>query len=250
MAHAGIMAQGIAPIMMFYLQRKMKTTLYLIRHGETEWNASSRWQGHADVPLNDVGHEQAALLAKWFRRTRVRFDRMYSSDLSRAYQTAWAIGSALSMPVQLYPPLREIDLGIWSGMTRDEVRERYPIEFALLDQGQDIPRGGAETTAALTKRVVGAVRALIAQHPGETLALVSHGGSLRTLLKQGATDEQRAHVRWRNLANTSVSVMHVTEDRWELESFNDVTHLERGADHDELVTVPPDDAQPPTEGFA
>lgn len=228
----------------------MKTTLYLIRHGETEWNADGRWQGHADVPLNDVGREQAALLAKWFRRTGTRFDRIYSSDLSRAYQTAWAVGLALGMPVQLYPPLREIDLGIWSGMTRDEVRERYPIEFALLNQGQDIPRGGAETTAALTKRVVGAVRALVAEHRGETLALVSHGGSLRTLLQQGATDEQRADVRWRNLANTSVSVMQVTEDRWELASFNDVTHLERATDHDELVTTPPDDEQQPIEGFA
>ena len=228
----------------------MKTTLYLIRHGETEWNANNRWQGHADVPLNDVGREQAALLARWFRRTGTRFDRIYSSDLSRAYQTAWSVGSELGIPVQLYPPLREIDLGVWSGLTRDEVQERYPIEFALLNQGQDIPRGGAETTAALTKRVVGAVHALVVQHPGETLALVSHGGSLRTLLQQGATDEQRAHVRWRNLANTSVSVLHVTGNTWELVSFNDITHLERAADHDELVTAPPDDAQQPTEGFA
>ncbi len=223
----------------------MLTTVYLIRHGETEWNVTGRWQGHTDVPLNDIGRTQASLLAQHLSTAGARFDVIYSSDLTRAYQTAWEIGAAVRVPVQLLPPLREIDLGSWSGLTRDEIRSRYPVEFELLERGQDIPRGGAETLSALRNRVVTAIEALVARHSGETMALVSHGGVIRMML---------AHVygfdstRWKELphiANTSITILQHHNGAWQIALLNDTRHLEQAVDMPDLISIPPDDAARP-----
>ncbi|MCG8346557.1 MAG: histidine phosphatase family protein [Chloroflexales bacterium] len=224
----------------------MTTTVYLIRHGETDWNVTGRWQGHADVPLNALGRRQAELLAQRLRDEDVRFDAIYSSDLARAYQTAWELGAAVKAPVQLLPPLREIDLGAWSGLTRDDIRERYPIEFALLEEGQDVPRGGGETLLGLRKRVVEAVDAIVAQHPRETLALVTHGGPVRMLLAHAAQHGDG----WRSFAhigNTSVSILHCNGPNWTIVTQNDMRHLADVPQAPDLMSAPPDDAEQPQE---
>jgi probable phosphoglycerate mutase len=227
----------------------MRTILYLIRHGETDWNLEGRWQGHADVPLNAIGRRQAELVAGRLREEGPRFDAIYSSDLSRAFQTAWTIGAALGVAVQLFPPLREIDLGTWSGLTRDDILERYPVEFALLEQGQDIPRGGAETRSALSKRVVEAVRALVAQHPGQTLALVGHGGSLKALLYSVADAAQQVALDAQHMGNTAISIITCDDDGWRIVGLNDMAHLEQPGQPAELASAPPDDAERPTYEF-
>lgn len=221
------------------------TTLYLIRHGETDWNMNGRWQGHADIPLNSRGLEQARLLAQRLLDEQVHFDAIYSSDLSRAYQTAWEIGAALRIAVQLLPPLREIDLGEWSGLTRDEICRRFPIEYRLLEQGQDIPRGNAETRAAMAHRVIESVSAMVWQHPGERLALVTHGGPVRALLGHAGSAAPGVVVpRTRSIGNTSVSVVSCRPvGGWTIISANDVAHLRSQADRTDLVTEPPDDGQ-------
>jgi broad specificity phosphatase PhoE len=223
----------------------MSTTVYVIRHGETDWNLTGRWQGHADVPLNELGLRQARLLGRRLADDGVRFDAIYSSDLARAYQTAWELGAAVRVPVQLLPPLREIDLGAWSGLTHDEIQARFPAEVELLRRGQDIPRGGAETMAALRQRVVAAVEAILRHHEGQTLALVTHGGCVRALLMHAedvvAGDSFK---RYPHIGNTSVTVLRVGSAGWEIAAVNDMAHLE--AAHDpQLVSAPPDDAEPP-----
>lgn len=223
----------------------MFTTVYVIRHGETDWNLSGRWQGHTDVPLNEVGQRQARLLGRRLAAEGVCFDAIYSSDLARAFQTAWELGAAVKVAVQLLPPLREIDLGAWSGLTHDEIKERFPTEIELLRQGQDIPRGGGETMFALRKRVVEAVDAIAAHHSGETLALVTHGGCVRAMLAH--VDSLTAgdiFKRYPHIGNTSITVLRVGPDTWEAVSVNDMAHLE--AEHEpELVSAPPDDAERP-----
>ncbi len=223
----------------------MTTTLYLIRHGETDWNATGRWQGHADVPLNARGLHQARLLASRLQTEGVQFDAIYSSDLKRAFQTAWEVGAALKVAVQLWPPLREIDLGKWSGLTREEIRTNYPDDYARLKAGEDVPRGGAETSAALRKRVVESVEAMVTQHPAETLALVSHGGPVRSLVsyvieKYGADVQPNRHI-----GNTSITVLHCHSYLWEISTYNDTRHLH--TDEFDLVSQPPDDAERPEE---
>ncbi|NTV62209.1 MAG: histidine phosphatase family protein [Oscillochloris sp.] len=222
----------------------MTSTIYLIRHGETDWNLAGRWQGHADVPLNELGLRQARLLAQRFQAEKIQFDAIYSSDLTRAYQTAWEIGAAVRVPVQLYPPLREIDLGSWSGMHYNDIRERFPIEVRLLEEGQDVPRGGGETLGALRKRVVEAVEGIISHRDGETLALITHGGCIRMLLAHAESFPGDGFKRFPHIGNTSISVMRCGREGWDILSINDMRHLEELHEID-LASAPPDDAEQP-----
>lgn len=222
----------------------MTTTVYLIRHGETDWNLAGRWQGHADVPLNELGYRQARLVARRLAREAIRFDAIYSSDLARAFQTAWEVGAAVKVAVQLLPNLREIDLGTWSGLTYDEIRVTHPTEIALLEQGQDIPRGGGETLSALRKRVVEAVDAIANVHAGGTLALVTHGGCIRMLLAHAVSFQGDGFKRFPHIGNTSISVVRVGSASWEALSINDIAHLEDEHEPD-LISAPPDDAERP-----
>jgi broad specificity phosphatase PhoE len=100
------------------------TRILLARHGETEWNRLGRWQGHADPPLNDLGRRQAEILAEQLAGDTV--SAVYSSDLRRARETARIVAERIGLPVTEDSALREIDVGSWSGLTRDEVRERFP----------------------------------------------------------------------------------------------------------------------------
>lgn len=222
----------------------MITTVYLIRHGETDWNMTGRWQGHADVPLNDIGFRQARLVAQRLAAEGVQFDAIYSSDLTRAYQTAWEIGAAVKVAVQLLPNLREIDLGNWSGLTYDEIRAAYPTEMALIEQGQDIPRGGAETVSALRKRVVEAVGALAHLHRKATLGLVTHGGCIRMLLAHADNYTGNNFKHFPHIGNTSISVVSIKGGQWHLERSNDMSHLE-ALQEPGLASAPPDDAERP-----
>ena len=139
------------------------TTLLLVRHGETDWNAARRWQGHADVPLNERGREQASTLAEELAADPVA--AIYASDLSRARETAEIVGTRLGIPVVLDADLREIDVGTREGLTWPETRERTDWD--------------GESHEAHAERVLGALRRIAARHGGERLLVVTHGGSIR-----------------------------------------------------------------------
>ena len=157
----------------------MKTTFYLIRHGETDWNLNGRWQGHADVPLNEMGRVQARRLAERLRSRGPQFDLIYSSDLQRAWETARTIGAALDMAPLPLPALREIDIGTWSGLTNAEVTAQDADSFERIRSGEDLARGGGERFLDLYTRVIAAIERLAEKHPGGKLALVTHGGPVR-----------------------------------------------------------------------
>ena len=155
------------------------TTILLARHGETDWNAGLRWQGHADPPLNDAGRRQAHELAA--RLADDRLDAIYASDLARARETAEIVAADTGLPVCVQATLREIDVGEWSGLTTPEIERFYPEGITRHRAGGDGWERG-ETHAAMTARVVGAVAAIAAEHPSERLLLVGHGGTIRALL--------------------------------------------------------------------
>jgi broad specificity phosphatase PhoE len=177
------------------------TTLILVRHGETDWNRDGRWQGHADAPLNERGREQARRLAAELAGEDVA--AVYSSDLSRARETADIIAERLGRDVSVDPRLREVHVGSWSGLTMPEIEERFPAEFARWrsgDAGHSFADG--ETYAAMGERVVAAVEEIAAQHPGEQVVIVLHGGPVRSVLAHaaGITYEEQRHRR-QHLAN-------------------------------------------------
>jgi broad specificity phosphatase PhoE len=139
------------------------TTLLLVRHGETNWNAERRWQGHADVPLNDRGRAQAHALAEQLAGESI--DAIYSSDLSRARDTAEIVGARLDMPVVVDAELREIDVGPIEGMTAEET---------------GTPDGWhGEPKEAHAERILRAVQRIAEQHPDDRVLVVTHGGSMR-----------------------------------------------------------------------
>lgn len=161
-----------------------RTEILLARHGETEWNRVGRWQGHADQPLNEAGRRQAAELAERLAGNRIA--AIYSSDLARASQTAGAVASRLGLGVVEDAGLREIDVGSWSGLTRAEVEQRFPEGYARWLRGE-IGHDG-ETREQLTARVVAAVERIGAEHPAETILLVTHGGAIRALRRYADGD--------------------------------------------------------------
>lgn len=155
------------------------TTILLVRHGETDWNAERRVQGKSDRPLNETGLAQARALAAELAEQPL--DAIYASDLSRAYETARIVAATRALPVEAIPELRERDFGSWEGLTDDEVFERYP-------EARDGPWGDAETRDELATRVLAALRRIGLRHPGGRVLVVTHGGPLRAMLRHCALD--------------------------------------------------------------
>ena len=155
------------------------TTLLLARHGETDWNRERRWQGHTDVPLNDLGLEQARALADELADEPLT--AIYASDLRRAYDTAAVVAERKGLEVTVDPALREIGLGSWEGRTTDEIETLWPDQLALWRAGELVVGRGGETHDELRERVLEAAHRIAAAHPGEQVLVVSHGGALRAL---------------------------------------------------------------------
>jgi broad specificity phosphatase PhoE len=225
-------------------QEDMNTTLYVIRHGETEWNATGRWQGLSDVPLNEAGRVQARHLARRMTTTGPRPDAIYSSDLSRAFETAQIAAAALGLVAHPRPALREIDIGVWSGMYTQDIFARFGDELARIDAGEDLKRGGAESFGDLKRRIAPDVEALIAQHPGQALALFTHGGCVRALLAYAQEHGAELPTPYRgHIGNTSITVITRTATGWQIGTINDTTHLRP---HEQEAQTP-DDAEAPSE---
>ena len=145
------------------------TWMLLARHGETEWNREGRWQGHADVALNERGREQARELATWLADQPI--DVIVSSDLRRAHETALLVAEVKRMPVSTNVGLREIDVGRWSGLTPDEIATCFP--------GMTTHDG--ESNEQHLARVVATFRRIASEHRGKRLLIVSHGKTLRVI---------------------------------------------------------------------
>ena len=201
----------------------------LVRHGETEWNAERRIQGHRDIGLSSVGYRQAQLLAS--RLTDAHLEAVYSSDLSRAKDTADAIAAERDVKVLVRPDLRERDYGQWQGLTPDEISARDPEDYARWRAGdhQFCPPGG-ESVSDVVTRVSRLAVELRERHPGEgTVLLAGHGGSLLCLLVVVLDLPIEARGRF-TLANASLSALAVSANTAVLGRWNDISHWE---DHKE-----------------
>ena len=150
----------------------MTTTILLARHGETDWNVERRVQGQSDPPLNANGRVQARALSQQLAGESLA--AVYSSDLSRAYETARAVAEPRGLQVNAVPELREKDFGTWEGLTDTEVLTRFP-------DARNGPWGDGETTEDVARRVVEALRRIARAHTGQTVLVVSHGGPLRAV---------------------------------------------------------------------
>lgn len=206
------------------MNRASTTEIYLVRHGETDWNIVRRWQGHAVTPLNAKGFQQASKVAA--RLAKAKLDALYSSDSVRARQTAEIIANITGLDLVLDEQLREIDLGEWQGFTRDEILavdgERYTA------RGEDImniPVPGGEAYIDVATRMREAVEALAAKHDGERVALVSHGGAIKSLLYTLNDDQTAREALSPHIGNTAITILAKMAEGWQVRLFNDTSHL-------------------------
>lgn len=199
--------------------------LLLARHGETDWNRSRRLQGHTDIPLNERGREQSRRLAERLEGTAVA--ALQASDLARAAETAGILGESLGLVPDLRPAWREIHLGDLEGQNGlVATRAQGELISAAARQEGALGRGG-ESFADFHARIVAGYESLCRDHAGETVLLVSHGGTLKTLIAYliGLDPVQIGRLSLRG--NTSLSVVDFQHGRPQLTLLNCTRHLER-----------------------
>ena len=156
--------------------------IWFIRHGETEWNRTKRYQGHSDIPLNENGRRQAQETASLLAKEPL--SAIYASDLKRAVETAEAIAQTHELRVQQKPELRELHFGLWEGLRYEQIMEKWADELSLMYEHPEkgcAPEG--EGFSELAKRAWPALQAIREAHQEEeAIAVVAHGGTIRVLL--------------------------------------------------------------------
>ena len=150
------------------------TRLILIRHGETDWNVEGRWQGHIDVPLNENGRRHARRLA--VELTKAGIQAIYSSDLTRALETARPLAESLGLLIRTDRRLREINLGEWQGLLLTDIQMRHAELFrSHMADPLSVASPGGETALQVEQRAKHALDEILQMHPDETVAIVAHG---------------------------------------------------------------------------
>lgn len=199
------------------------SSLVLVRHGETTWNRAGRVQGFQDSPLSELGIAQAEAVAEALAMEDIA--AIWSSDLGRTRDTAAALARRTGIAVRTDARLRERCYGELEGWTYGEIKDKFPEQFARLDSRDPhfVPNGG-ESAATFRDRVVGVMEAIAAQHAGERVAVITHGGVVGIMYRhvRGMTLDQR---RDYPLLNASINRFRMVDGRWNLDTWGDVSHL-------------------------
>ncbi|HQR70328.1 MAG TPA: histidine phosphatase family protein [Burkholderiaceae bacterium] len=206
------------------------TTLLVIRHGETAWNAEHRIQGHLDIPLSPAGMRQAACLAE--RLGGAAIDAVYSSELARAWLTAAPLAERLGLEIVSDTRLRERSFGLFEGLTLDEIATQHPEAFRRWRERDPAwTVEGGESGLDLIDRVLEALHDIVARHPGGTVAVVTHGGVLDVVYRAARTlpwDAPRQH----QMLNASINRLSAAAPPLTINIIDwaDVAHLAQARD--------------------
>ncbi len=198
----------------------METKILLIRHGETLWNREFRKQGQRDVPLSDLGREQAAKLAGYLKDET--FSAIYASDLSRAKETAQLVAKPHRLPVTVFPEFRERNFGEWEGLMDEEVKRKYPDWKEVTLNGG---KYGVETVKAMQKRFSEKCEELAREHFGGQIAIVAHGLCIHMFL-HAVTGGEYGPQREKSKNTSMTRLIYHQNGRWTVESYNEVQHLQ------------------------
>ena len=200
------------------------TKVILIRHGETEWNLSGRWQGHADSALSERGVSQAVALGERMKKESI--DHFYTSDLERAQHTSRLVGEPSGWLAEPMESLRERDLGVLEGLTTDEMIDKFPNQYkSFRNDGSDYQVPHGESFRQFYERCSQALEEVSFRHSGKRIGLVTHGGFLGAIFRyvlKIPLDAERNYV----LLNCSVNRLEKTDKGWNLISWGDVAHLD------------------------
>jgi len=207
------------------------TRLFIVRHGETEWNTLGLLQGTSDIPLSSAGRDQAARMASTLSQLVGPDAVLVSSHLSRALDTGKALGAALGTDVAVDARLRERAYGVWEGITPEQRERRWPREVAAWHAHGNPGIEGFEVHEQVAARMVAAISEYAQKAPGD-LVVFTHGSSARIGM-MGLLGLSFEHRTLGNLGNTCWSrLRHRPDGRWTLERHNvwaDVVYVGGGA---------------------
>ena len=199
------------------------TRIIALRHGETTWNVDTRIQGHLNIPLSPIGRRQAEQLA--LALSDEPLAAIYSSDLTRAWETAQYVARLQNLNVIEEIGLRERGFGDFEGKTFAEIATLLPEQSQRWRKREpDFAPAGGETLVALRTRVLEAATRLAAQHPGEQIALVAHGGVMDVLYRAATRQEIQAPRTW-DLGNAAINRLLWTPEGFTLVGWADTQHL-------------------------
>ena len=202
------------------------TRIIAIRHGETTWNVATRIQGQLDIPLNETGHQQGARLGRALAGQSI--STIYASDLARAYDTALYVARATGAPVVAEQGLRERGFGEFEGKTFAEIEAALPEQARRWrKRDPEFRPAGGESLLQLQARVVATAERLAAQHPGELIALVGHGGVMDVLYRAATRLELHAARTW-ELGNAAINRLLWSPEGFSLVGWADTQHLSDG----------------------
>ena len=202
------------------------TRLFVLRHGQTAWNAELRIQGQLDIGLDATGRWQAAQLAQALADEPLA--AVYSSDLQRALATAQPLAAGTGAPLHVDAALRERGFGRFEGHTYADIQRLWPEDAERWRRREaQFGPGGGEPLQVFYERAVNAVLALAARHPGEAIAVVAHGGVLDCLYRAAVGVDLAAPRSWQ-LGNAAINRLLFNGERLTLVGWADTAHLEGG----------------------
>lgn len=200
------------------------TEIILVRHGQTIWNESRRYQGHTDIPLSDIGLEQTYKVQQ--RLAKEKIDVFYVSDLKRAYETGQIIAKPHKKEVLIDKDLREINFGDWEGLAYSEIMAKYQdIATKFYQNPTSVCIPGGESCESLLKRCRKILTKIVEKHPTHSVLIASHGGTIRAMVIAAMGWDMSCFWRLR-LDNTAICRLELHDyNQAILKSFNDVAHL-------------------------
>ncbi len=199
------------------------TRLFLIRHAETEANSKKRYQGQTDHGLNEKGRKQAQRVG--IRLASEPLSGIYSSVLERAKETAERIAIYHGLEVITMESLNELNFGDWEGLTAEEISKQYPELFRKWTNGElDIQIPGGENRKLFLERINKALSSILQTHQGKTVAVVTHGGPIKSIICQALRTEPNAFWHFRE-DNGAINLIEYNQGHHTVMFINDICHL-------------------------
>lgn len=202
----------------------METIIYLVRHGETNWNRERRFQGQKDVPLNDYGRAQAKKLSEKLNLSNSNIDAIYSSDLKRAYETANIIAEKYNYDVRINIGLRERFFGVLEGLSLEEFKKDYPnTNFYNFDIDENLQ---IEPYTDFQRRIYNTILTISEQHPNSSILIVSHGAAINSFLHEISDGTLGAGQT--KISNTGITTIIYDQKakKWRVVEINNASHME------------------------
>ena len=199
-----------------------KTSITVVRHGETDWNVSRQLQGRQNSKLTANGLKQAQLTAEALKG--IAFDALYTSDLKRALETTEIINQYHNLEIQIDKSLAERNFGVMEGLTSEELKEKYPEIYSnYLARKEDFQIPGGESLISFMDRVKQSLENIIRVHEGRHILIITHGGVLDCIIRT-LFDYPLSAPRRFSIYNASINRISVTDGEWFLEEWGNISH--------------------------